>query len=59
MEAVVEVRIRAQRSQKSVLEGVLGGIAPEQPRQVAEDLVAVRLVEPLEGGNDHRGHHRL
>ena len=39
--------VRAQRAQERLLPGVLGAL-PEQPPQVAEHLVAVREVEPLE-----------
>jgi hypothetical protein len=51
--AVLERGIGAQRAEEGLLEGVFGALAPELADEEGPDLVAVALVEPLEGGNAH------
>ena len=49
---MLEPRIGSQGAEERLLEGVLGALAAEPPPEEAEDLVAVGLVEGLEG-RDH------
>ncbi len=55
---VDEAPVGAQRLQEGLLKGVLRRLAPEQPHEVAVDLLACRLIEALErrGGSRHRWH---
>ena len=48
MVAVLEPRIRPQRAQERLLEGVLGAVPAEPAVEEPEDLGAVGLVEGLE-----------
>ena len=54
MLAVLEARIRTQRAQERLLEGVLGRVGPDAPPEEAEHDVPVLDVEALEGRD--RGH---
>jgi hypothetical protein len=54
---VLEPPVRPKGSEEGLLEGVLGRLAPQQAREVAEDLVLALLVEALEGRNRHGLHH--
>ena len=51
--AVAQPGVGAQRSEKRLLKGVLGAVAPETADEESEDLVAVLLVEALEGRQRH------
>ena len=55
---MLEPVVGAERAQERLLPGVLGPLA-EQPAQIAEHLVAVLAVEPLEGRDRHRLHHEV
>ena len=57
MLAVLEPRVGAERAEERLLERVLGALAAEPPDEEAEDLVAVVLVEALEGRERHLRHH--
>lgn len=57
MAGVLQRRIAAKRTQERLLEGVIRLAAPEQPNEVPEDLIAVLLVEALEGRENHGFHH--
>ncbi len=57
VDTVLEPRVGAEGAQEGLLERVLGPGASEPLGEEAEHLVAVLLVEPLERGNLHCGHH--
>ena len=54
---MLEARIRAQRAQKRLLEGVVGGVPPEHPPQLGQDGALLLLVEALERREVHGFHH--
>jgi ribokinase len=56
---VLESCIGSERPQKGLLKSILGRLSAKQAREVAEDLLAVVIVEPLERWNRHSLHHPL
>ena len=60
MLGVAKLLVRAKRAEERLLERVFRGLPPEQPHEVAVDLLPVRVVETLERWcAGHRVHHRL
>jgi uncharacterized membrane protein len=55
--AVLERGVRAEGPQERLLEGVVGGVPPEQASQLGEHGAFLLLVEPFERGNAHELHH--
>ena len=56
---MLEPGIGAERPEKRLLEGVFGRLPTKQTHEVTEDLLAVFVIEPLEGWNRHGLHHPL
>jgi ribokinase len=56
---VLEPGVGPERPEKRLLKGVLGRLPTKQAHEVTEDLLAVVVVEPLEGRNRHSLHHLL
>lgn len=57
MPAVSELPVASQGAQERLLKRVLCPLAAESPGEEGEDLLAMFLVEQLEGGNVHKLHH--
>src|SRR5207247_10476537 len=52
--AVAKLRVRAQRAEERLLEGILGSLAPEPADEKGGNLVPVLFVEELAGRRGHR-----
>ena len=56
---MLETGVGSKGPEEGLLKGVLGRLAAEQAHEVVEDLLAVVVVEPLEGWARHGLHHPL
>jgi len=56
MFAVLQLGIGPQSAEECLLEGILGPLTTKPAQEESEDLLAVLLVEPLEGRQGHPRH---